>query len=135
MALMDEVGGFWTRSFRALRSAGLLLEDEDYDSAVSESYYAAFYAVKALFLLEERAFKTHRALDRAVNLDLVRTRRWPKSLAVLYREMMKDRNLADYESLSQFTKRQAEAAIKSAWKVVRAVQETRSDMFVILKES
>ncbi|MEW6775801.1 MAG: HEPN domain-containing protein [Bdellovibrionota bacterium] len=134
MALTQEAGQFWLHCFRAIRSAQVLLEDEDYDGAVSKAYYAAFYAVKALFLLEGKSFKTHKALDSAVNADLVRTHRWPKELAKTYRKMMKDRNLADYEMLHHFTKRQAEGAIQLAWKIAEGVAKIRPDTFVVLQK-
>ncbi|MEW6775795.1 MAG: HEPN domain-containing protein [Bdellovibrionota bacterium] len=75
MDLNAEAKDLWARAFRAARSAQMLLDDEDYGGAVSKAYYTAFYAVKALFLLEGKTFKKHKAVDSAVHKDLVHTHR------------------------------------------------------------
>lgn len=47
---MSEVNSLLERSRRYLKSAELLLEEGDYESSVSRTYYAMFYSVEALLL-------------------------------------------------------------------------------------
>ncbi len=50
----------WQRSEEALRTAETDLA-VSFDAAASRAYYAAFYAVSALFALEGREFVKHSA--------------------------------------------------------------------------
>lgn len=56
----QEAADFWTRALQALRTASRTAS-ADPDAAASRAYYAAFYAVSALFALEEKTFSRHSA--------------------------------------------------------------------------
>jgi uncharacterized protein (UPF0332 family) len=47
---MTEIESLVARSTKYLHSAELLLDNGDYESSVSRSYYAMFYCVQALLL-------------------------------------------------------------------------------------
>jgi len=55
----------WGRAIETLRVARGLVGYSD-DNAASRAYYAAFYAVSALFAMEERTFNKHSAVEAAV---------------------------------------------------------------------
>jgi uncharacterized protein (UPF0332 family) len=60
----------WERARRALATARRDLP-ADPDAAASRAYYAAFYAVSALFAAEGKSFRKHSAVETAVHRDLV----------------------------------------------------------------
>ncbi len=62
---------FWDRAEKAQIVARHDLQISP-DAAASRAYYAAFYAVSALFALEGRTFRKHSALEAAVHHDLVK---------------------------------------------------------------
>ena len=64
-----EAADLWERAGRALKTAEHWSQ-EDPDASVSRSYYAAFYAVSALFVVEGRTFAKHAAVEAAVHRDL-----------------------------------------------------------------
>lgn len=66
----SEARDWWNRALRALRTAERLV-DEDPDASASRAYYAAFFAVRALFALEQRTFRKHTEVEAAVHRDLV----------------------------------------------------------------
>ena len=47
---MNEIGALIVKARRYLKSAKLLLEDGDYESSISRSYYAMFYCAEAVLL-------------------------------------------------------------------------------------
>jgi uncharacterized protein (UPF0332 family) len=59
----------WERANLTLATARILV-DSDPDSAASRAYYAAFYAVTALFALRDRSYKKHIGIRAAVNKEL-----------------------------------------------------------------
>ena len=55
-----ETIGFWDRALKTLQSAKIPLPT-DPDGSASCSYYCAFYAVSALFALQDKFFSKHSA--------------------------------------------------------------------------
>ena len=51
---MSQIQSLVEKALRYLRSAELLIQDGDYDSAVSRSYYAMFYLAEAVRHWSER---------------------------------------------------------------------------------
>lgn len=90
-----EAADFWTRVLQALRTASRTAS-VDPDAATSRAYYAAFYAVSALFALEEKTFSRHSALEAAVHRDLVKVNRWPTDLGEDYAFLLRLRTVGDY---------------------------------------
>ena len=85
----------WSRAGRSLASAAKLTGD-DPDSAASRAYYAAFYAVSALFALQGRTFTKHRAVETAVHRDLVNQKLWSTDLGEAFSELVRLRRTGDY---------------------------------------
>jgi len=86
----------WEQAKRALATAQLVAEDGDSDAAASRAYYAAFYAVSALFLMEGKVFTKHSAVEAAVHGELVKPGRWPVSAGKDYRDLRNLRGTGDY---------------------------------------
>jgi uncharacterized protein (UPF0332 family) len=124
----EEATGFWERSLKTLLSAKLLLQ-ADSDNSASRSYYAAFYAVSALFALRGRTFTKHSAVETAVHRDLVRPGHWPKELGAHYSSLLRLRARADYGVLEHASEDEAKEAIKAVERILRAVNEVHPDVF------
>jgi len=62
---MKETAGLIEKSKRFLKSAQLLVEDGDYESAVSRTYYAMFFCAEAALLTKNlnRAFEKRQVGD------------------------------------------------------------------------
>jgi uncharacterized protein (UPF0332 family) len=59
---MNEMEALIGRAERYIRSSELLLNDKDFDSSTSRSYYAMFYAAEAVLLTKNLKFKSHRGV-------------------------------------------------------------------------
>ena len=70
------------------------------DAAASRAYYAAFYAVSALFALEECDFAKHSQVRAAVHRDLVKSGRWPTERGEDYSFILRLRETADYGAVN-----------------------------------
>ena len=53
---MTEVNALIDKAKRYIKSAKLLIEDGDFESAVSRTYYAMFYCAEAALLTKELSF-------------------------------------------------------------------------------
>jgi uncharacterized protein (UPF0332 family) len=113
----------WQRANQALTSALNLHNEGDQDAAASRAYYAAFYAVSALFATEGRDFRKHSAVEAAVFRDLVRTNRWSPDLGNQYRSLHLLRDTGDYGGLEHVTGEQAKEAVRAAQRILDAVRQ------------
>ena len=90
-----EAMDLWKRARNSLKTASVHVED-DPDSAASRAYYAAFYAVSALFSLDKKDFSKHSAIEAAVHRDLVKGGIWPKELGSDFSWLANIRDTGDY---------------------------------------
>jgi len=126
----EYIAGLWERAVKTIQDAGMSLSFSP-DNAANRAYYAAFYAVSALFASEERFFKKHTATRAAVHKELVNTGRWNESLGDDYDKLLGLREVADYGVLQHTSPEEAREAIEQADRVLHAVHEARPDLFPI----
>ena len=69
--------------------------------AVNRLYYACFYAVSALLLLEGMQSSKHKGVRNLFDLHWIRSGRLPQQMGSFYRELMDARQVADYQDLAQ----------------------------------
>ncbi|HUP49477.1 MAG TPA: HEPN domain-containing protein [Thermoanaerobaculia bacterium] len=124
--MSPEASDWLTRADQALGSAELLA-DSDPDASASRAYYAAFYAVSALFSAEGRSFRKHSALEAAVHRDLVRAGRWPPDLGEAYTRLQLRRITGDYGGELHVNRDDARDAIEAARQIVQEVRRTLSE--------
>lgn len=93
------------------------------DSAASRAYYAAFYAVSALFALRGAVYRKHSAVESAVHRDLVRAGIWEKELGKNYANLIELRTTGDYGGIEHVTLAEAKEAVNMAKKILNAVKK------------
>jgi uncharacterized protein len=113
----------------SLKSAETLLPISANDAA-SRAYYAAFYAVSAVFALAGKTFKKHSAVRAAVHRDLVHPGLWSVDLARYFDGLWELRNTADYGVTERISASDATAAVESARRILRAVEELHPELTV-----
>ena len=115
------------RAEQALRTAELDLSIS-YDAAASRAYYAAFYAVSALFELEGKEFSKHTAVRAAVHRDLVQNGRWAPELGEDYSTLMSVRDIADYGGMRSVSEDEARLALAAAKRILEAVRKMHPEL-------
>jgi uncharacterized protein (UPF0332 family) len=118
---MSQIQALIEKARRYLRSAELLIEDGDYDSAVSRSYYAMFYSAEAALLKKDMTFSSHRGVISAFGQYFVKTgifdKRMGRSLNVIFDE----RQLGDYESNFSISEDNARHTLETAQEFVNQI--------------
>jgi uncharacterized protein (UPF0332 family) len=109
------------RAERYLNTAELLIDEGDYASSVSRSYYAMFYVARALLKREGSEPSTHSGLRNQFGLHLVKE----GSLSERFAQMLNDaedlRTLADYAEEFVITKEDARTTRRDAEAFVERV--------------
>jgi len=78
---MKEIKGLLARAKRYMKSARLLINDGDYESAVLRVYYAMLYCVEALLLTKGLSFSSHKAVISAFGQHFVKTGIFSKEMS------------------------------------------------------
>ncbi len=123
-----EASAFWSRAIQAFHTA-THLTSLDADAAASRAFYAAFYAVSALFARQGRTFSRHSALEVAVHRDLVREGLWPTELGREYSFLLRLRATSDYGGGTHVSNDEAVEAVEAAHRILQAVRNTSPEAF------
>ena len=119
----DRAMALWERAGKAIAVAKRDLSLSP-DAAASRAYYAAFYAVSALFALDEKSFTKHSAVEAAVHRELVRAGKWPADEGATYSRLFHRRSRADYGAERHVSSEGAEDSIAGAERILRLVADS-----------
>jgi uncharacterized protein (UPF0332 family) len=111
---MSQIQALIEKARRYLRSTELLIQDGDYDSAVSRAYYAMFYAAEAALLKKEMTFSSHKAVISAFGRYFVKTGIFDKRMGRDLNIIFGERQLGDYESNFSISEDNARHALEIA---------------------
>lgn len=115
------------RAERYLRTAELLVEDGDYASSVSRSYYAMFYVARALLREKDSTPKTHSGLRNQFGLHFVKEGSLPERFAQMLNDAEELRTLAEYAEEFVITRDDAEATLRDAEEFVERASALLQD--------
>ena len=93
---MTDKSALFRKAKRYLASARLLLEAEDYDSAVSRIYYAAFYAAESLLDASGLSFSSQKGVISAYGQEFAQKARLDPRFHRLLIKTFEKRQQADY---------------------------------------
>ncbi|MBI5233235.1 MAG: HEPN domain-containing protein [Deltaproteobacteria bacterium] len=119
---MKEIDGLLERTERYVKSAKLLIKDKDYESAVSRSYYAMFYAAEALLLSKGLSFSSHKAVISAFGEHFVKTNIFKKDMSKMLTRAFEKRQIGDYEFTFVITGQEAGKLLKDAQDFAKIVK-------------
>ena len=106
-----------------LDAAGLCLERNLYKDTINRSYYAAFYAVKAVLALEEVDFKRHKDAVGYFNRNYVATEIFSRDIGRKLGRLKQERESSDYDDFYIASLNEATEQMETAKMIVQAVQE------------
>jgi len=119
---------YWQRALEALDVAQHDLNISA-DAAASRAYYAAFYAVSALFALQERSFAKHSGVEAALHRELVKPGVWETDLGRGYSRLAQLRTRGDYGGGRHVLQEEGDEAIRLAARILAKVSASNPEAF------
>ncbi len=104
------------------------LEKGLYRDAINRSYYAAFYAIKALLALEEVDFKKHKDVVAYFNRTYAVTEKVPREIGRKLAHLQQKREKSDYDDFYIASKEETMEQIENTKSVILAVKDYLSKM-------
>jgi uncharacterized protein (UPF0332 family) len=111
---MEEIDTIFKRALELLKVSESNFSNEFYPDSINRSYYAAFYAVKALLLKKGITTKTHSGTIRQFNFEYVHKGTFDIEISKFFSKLEEDRRNADYDISYKITKNKAMKDLKNA---------------------
>jgi len=111
------------KAHKRLHVAQKLLQDNEYEDAVSRAYYAMHHAAKAALATVNSFPKTHEGVVTEFGKKLILTETFPKQLGKNLADAKAARETYEYSVTTTMTKTEAEAILLNAQTFVKTIQE------------
>jgi len=113
---------------RLLEDARLLFRESRWESSVNRSYYAALSAAKAALILFGVDPKTHEGVKTMVNKNLISDGLIGQEYGKLFRNLLSEREDADYTDYVMIDAADAEEALQNASILIEKIKEVISSV-------
>jgi uncharacterized protein (UPF0332 family) len=128
---VKEINSLIERAKRYLKSAEILLEEGDYESSVSRTYYAMFYSAQAMLLTKNLSFSSHKGVISAFGEQFVKTGIFPKEMGRELNKAFEKRQIGDYEYTFVIAKMEAEEILESGRKLVETITQNLKEKKIL----
>lgn len=118
---MKEIESLIRKSKRFIKTADVLINEGDFDSSISRSYYAMFYSVQALFLTKNLSFSSHKGVISAFGEHFIKTNIFPREMGREINRAFEKRQIGDYGYSLVLSKEEAEEILKQARKFIDGI--------------
>lgn len=121
--MKEEIKAVIEKSQRAIKSAAREFNAGDYDYACSRAYYAVFYLLEGVLLLDNKRFTKHSAVISVFNKDYVKTGVFPIEFSKHVKYLLKRREIGDYSFSMRVGMEDAKNCISKAQKTFAVISE------------
>lgn len=112
----------------SLKAAKINYENALFKDSINRSYYASFYAIKAVLALEEIDFKRHKDAIGYFNKSYVATNKFPREPGRKIGMLKQLREKSDYDDFFIAGKEESEIQIETAELVITEVKRFITDI-------
>lgn len=120
---MNEMGSLLERAGKYLQSAKLLLDAGDYESSVSRTYYAMFFAAEAALLSNNTSSSSHKGVISSFGLHFIKTGIFPREMGRELNRAFGKRQIGDYEFQLLILKEEAAEMLQSGHQFVENIRQ------------
>jgi uncharacterized protein (UPF0332 family) len=110
-----------------LGTSEMLLREGEFIDSMNRSYYAVFYAAKALLATEALDSEKHSGVISLFNRHFVKAGMLSKEMSKIIERTRFSRERGDYEDYAKITKTDAEYQLKKAREFVAEVERVLSE--------
>ena len=110
-------------AIETLGVSALCLENQHYKDSINRSYYAAFYAVKAVLALDEVDFKRHKDAVAYFNKTYVATDIFQREIGKKLGRLKQERETSDYDDFYIASSTDAEEQYAAAEFIIAEVKQ------------
>lgn len=117
----------FSRATETLEVAKELFANKRYLDANNRSYYAAYYAMKAVYAVQGQDFKKHKTLIANFNKEFVATEIFPREIGRKISTLALIREQSDYSEFYVASKQESEQQIEIAEELIGLIKNYLED--------
>ncbi len=121
--MRNEIEAVIDKSRRAIKSAKREYKAGEYDYACSRAYYAAFYLLEGVLLLDKKRFTKHSAVISVFNKDYVKAAVFPTEISKHIKYLLKRREIGDYSFSIKIDEEDARNCIFMAEEIFKTISD------------
>jgi uncharacterized protein (UPF0332 family) len=111
---LDEIKLIFCTALETLEDSQIALDNERYKMSINRSYYATFYAAKALLTKKGLKSKTHSGAISQFSLHYVKEDIFDENIFKLFPNLENDREDVDYDFHTKITRKDAKSCLNDA---------------------
>lgn len=105
-----------------LRESKILLDSNEYKGATNRAYYAAFYSLRAVLILDEFDSKKHSGIIAKFRENYLKTELFNKEISDFISSLFRVRTASDYDDFFIVSKDDAIGQIDKAEKILNQIK-------------
>jgi uncharacterized protein (UPF0332 family) len=105
---------------KKLATARTNFDNDQYDDAVSRTYYSVFHTISAVLLSKGLHFSSHGQTIGAFNRYFIKTKKFPSSFSKVIKKLFKERQIGDYDVQTYLDADIAKEDLEEAEKIITA---------------
>ncbi len=110
-------------AYKTYEAAKVLADNGFWNSSVNRLYYALFYAVNALLVLNEIPTKSHSATKSQFSMHFIKTGRLDKKYGRLLSQLFDWRQKGDYENVFDYNQEVVEPLFKPVKEMIEVIEK------------
>lgn len=110
------------RAKETLKVAKTLLDSGNYKDSNNRSYYAAFYAMKSIYVIKGKDYKKHKTLLANFNREFVATEIFPRSLGRKISMLAIIREQSDYNDFYVASRQESLQQYETAKELIEVIE-------------
>jgi uncharacterized protein (UPF0332 family) len=110
-------------AYKTVEAAKVLAEKGFWNSAVNRLYYAIFYAVNALLVVNDISTKSHSATKSKFSLHFIKTGKFDKKYGKLLSELYDWRQKGDYENIFDYDSESVKPLFKPVTEMIKLIDD------------
>ena len=119
--MKEEIESVIDKARRAVQSSKREFNSGDYDYACSRAYYAVFYLIEGVLMIDNKRFTKHSAVISFFNKDYVKTGLFPVEFSKHIKYLLKRREIGDYSFSIKVGKEDAQNCITMAEEIFKEI--------------
>lgn len=113
----------YNKAVETIASSRLCLENKYYKDSINRSYYAAFYAIKAVLALEDIDFKRHKDVVAYFNQNYVAKDLFDREVGRSLSRLQNKREISDYNDFFVASVDEAKEQLEKAEMIADKIKE------------
>jgi uncharacterized protein (UPF0332 family) len=119
--MKEEIESVIDKARRAIQSSKREFNSGDFDYACSRAYYAVFYLIEGVLMIDNKRFTKHSAVISFFNKDYVKTGLFPVEFSKHIKYLLKRREIGDYSFSIKVGKEDAQNCITMAEEIFKEI--------------